>query len=119
MSAADMGEPALAGSGVPQKKRSSKSKGSSGGKKKKQKSGFVGPDFLPTDRPTPPVLSAMNLAVRPDLEAKSSTGVKLLKTRKNLGRATKVDVSTIVPRNYFFEKFYIFYFNNSDRKCSD
>ena len=81
MSAADTGEPALAGSGVPQKKRSSKSKGSSGGKKKKQKSGFVGPDFLPTDRPTPPVLSAMNLAVRPDLEAKSSTGVKLLKTK--------------------------------------
>jgi hypothetical protein len=81
MSAADTGEPALAGSGVPQKKRSSKSKGSSGGQKKKQKSGFVGPDFLPTDRPTPPVLSAMNLAVRPDLEAKSSTGVKLLKTK--------------------------------------
>jgi hypothetical protein len=87
MSVAEAGEPALVGSGVPQKKHSSsekKSKGSSGGKKKKQKmtkSGFVRPDFLPTDRPSPPVLSAMNLAVRPDLEAKSSTGVKLLKTK--------------------------------------
>jgi hypothetical protein len=36
-----------------------------------------------------------------------------------LGRATKVDVSTIAPRNYFFENFYIFNFIISDRKCSD
>ena len=48
--------------------------------------------------------------------------INITKTRrekKNLGRATKVDVSTIAPRNYFFENFYIFNFIISDRKCSD
>lgn len=73
------GDPALPGSGV--KRKSGKQSGSHKSKTKKHKKTIVGKDFLPTDRPSPPVLPALNLAVRPDLELKSSTGVKLLKTK--------------------------------------
>ena len=76
MSSGGTSEPALPGSGI---------KKSSFGKKKKTKLAkkklITGVDYLPTDRPPPPVLPSMNLAVRPDLELKSSTGVKLLKTK--------------------------------------
>jgi hypothetical protein len=75
----ETGDPALPGSGV--KRKSGKQSGSSKSKTKKHKKTIVGKDYLPTDRPSPPVLPALNLAVRPDLELKSSTGVKLLKTK--------------------------------------
>lgn len=65
--------PAIPGSGVKSGKKH-KSKGSS----KKQK---TAEEYKPTDKPAPPILPSLNLAVRPDLEAKSSTGVKLLKTK--------------------------------------
>jgi hypothetical protein len=83
MSAPESGDPAIPGSGIKSKSSSKTSTKHGSSKKKKSKSSktVAGTDFLPTDRPHPPVLAAMNLAVRPDLEIKSSTGVKLLKTK--------------------------------------
>ena len=66
---------ALPGSGAPKKKK----KISDAGSKKTKTGAITDSDFQPTDRPTIPILSSLNLAVRPDLEAKSMTGVKLLK----------------------------------------
>ena len=69
---------AIPGSGTVKKKK--KIVTADGGGTKKAKSGAITePVFQPTDRPSLPVLTSLNLAVRPDLEAKSPTGVKLLK----------------------------------------
>ena len=74
---ASSGSPSIPGSGVkPPKKRKQDS-----GKEKISKSSKEDGEFQPTDKPSPPILPSLNLAIRPDLEAKSSTGVKLLKTK--------------------------------------